>query len=136
MRPKRKRNERGQSLTEMALVLPVLLFVLAGVLDVGRLYYVTVAITDAAAEGASYAAIAPRDMAGIVQRAQSSSGGLVQIESGRVSVDCPSTAAGSTVTVTVNYSFTVATPLINAIVPEGVINLRGIATEVILTGQM
>ena len=127
-----KGKEKGQSLTEVALVLPVLLVILAGVLDLGRLYYVTVAITDAAAEGATYAAINPNATDEIIARAHTASGELVQIDDGTVRIDCPTVAAGAPVTVTVNYTFTVATPLINAIVPDGVLKLRGVATEVIL----
>ena len=32
------RSERGQSLTELALVLPILLIIVAGALDLGRLF--------------------------------------------------------------------------------------------------
>lgn len=130
-------KEKGQSLTEVALVLPVLLLILAGVLDLGRLYYVTVALTDAAAEGATYAAINPTaPTSAIVARAQDASGGLVAIDAGMVAVDCPTVAAGAPVTVTVKYDFTIATPLINAIVPEGVIRLQGMASEPIISGEM
>jgi Flp pilus assembly protein TadG len=133
----REGKEKGQSLTELAIVLPVLLFILSGVLDLGRLYMVVVALTDAASEGATYAAIHP-DVTSleIVERAQAASGGFVPLDAGMVAVDCPTVAPGAPITVTVGYSFTVATPLINAIVPEGVIRLRGIASEPILAGQL
>jgi len=135
----RKGKEKGQSLTEVALVLPVLLFILAGVLDLGRIYYVQVALSDAAGEGAVYAAIRPNDATGIKARAQAASGGLVQIDLADVVInpsDPSSLAAGDPVTVIVEYDFTLATPLINAIVPAGVIRLRGVATEPILAGDM
>ena len=135
-RGKRKGKEKGQSLVEVALALPVLILILAGALDLGRLYYVTVALTDAAGEGATYAAINPHDTAEIVSRAQAASGGLVQIEPGNVAIDCPVVAAGMPVTVTVSYDFTIATPLVNMIVPDGVMTLQGIAAESILTGGM
>lgn len=132
-----KGKEKGQSLTELAIVLPVLLFILSGVLDLGRLYMVTVALTDAASEGATYAAIDPdATTVEIIDRAQTASGGLVPLDAGMVAVDRPTMAPGAPITVTVGYSFTVATPLINAIVPEGVIKLRGVATEPILAGEM
>jgi Flp pilus assembly protein TadG len=131
-------EERGQSLLEMALVLPVLLIILAGLLDIGRLYYAYVAIKDAAGEGATFAAIHPEESyrTELYNRIQSASGGLVQIDPALVKVDCPVIATGATVTVTVGYSFTVATPLVNAIVPDGVIPLRAVASEVILAGEM
>jgi Flp pilus assembly protein TadG len=136
MKPMRKGKEKGQSLVEVALVIPIMLLILAGVLDLGRLYYVTVAITDAAAEGAAYAAIHPSDADGVVDRAQTASSELVQIDPGQVTYDCPTITAGATVTVTVGYDFTVATPAINAMVPDGVLRLRGIAAETILSGGM
>jgi Flp pilus assembly protein TadG len=133
---KRKGKEKGQSLVEVALALPVLLLILAGALDLGRLYYVTVAITDAAGEGAAYAAINPNNTDEIISRAQAASSGMVQIETGDVTIDCPVVAAGKPVTVTVGYDFTVATPLVNMIVPDGVLKLRGVAAESILSGEM
>lgn len=133
---KRKGKEKGQSLTEVALVLPVMLLILAGVLDLGRLYYVTVAITDAAGEGAMYAAINPHATDEIIARAQDASGGMVQIDAEKVTIDCPVVAAGEPVSVIVEYDFTIATPLINLIVPDGVLKLRGVASEPILAGEM
>lgn len=51
---------RGQSLVEFALAATVLLLLLTGVLDLGRMYMAWVAIQDAAGEGALYAAMNPR----------------------------------------------------------------------------
>lgn len=135
---KHKKAEKGQSLLEFALIVPILLIILAGVLDLGRLYYTYVAVTDAAAEGASYAAIHPQanERAEVLQRAQEASGALVQIDPTMVQVDCPAVAAGAPITVTVSYSFTVATPLLNVIVPSGELRLRAVATEPILAGGL
>ncbi len=52
-------GERGQSLTELALLLPMLLLLILGTLDLVRIYDVYVSITNAAREGARYAAAAP-----------------------------------------------------------------------------
>ena len=131
-----KEREKGQSLVEMALVLPVVLVILAIVLDLGRIYYVAVALTDAAGEGATYAAINPADTVGVIARAQEASGGLVQIDTGMVTVDAPAIAAGAPVTVTVHYDFKVATPIPYMIFGEsfdGMLPLRGIATEAMLS---
>ena len=65
---KDKRREQGQSLAEFALVLPIVLLILAGVLDLGRAYFSYVAVTDAAAEGAAYASLHPEDFGGVVLR--------------------------------------------------------------------
>lgn len=129
-------REKGQSLAEFAIVLPFLLVILAGVLDLGRLYYVSVSISDAAAEGAAYAAINPENSTEIIARAQAASTGIVTVQEDMVDVDCPVIASGQPVTVTVNYDFVVATPLLNAIVPDGVLPLYAIAAETILKGDL
>jgi hypothetical protein len=49
---------------------------------------------------------------------------------------CPTVSSGDPVTVTVTYSFTLATPIVNAIVPGGVIPLRAVASEAILGGAL
>lgn len=135
-----RRNERGQGLVEFAIILPILLIILSGVLDLGRLWYAYVAVTDAAAEGATYAAMLPEDISGIYQRAQEASGGLVQIEPDAVDVFCPTCAttpaSGDQVTVTVNYTFTLVTPFLHALVPDGQLPLVARASEAILAGQL
>jgi hypothetical protein len=54
-----RQHEKGQSLVEMALALPLLLLILAGLLDLGRVYFTYLTIQDAATEGASYLAVNP-----------------------------------------------------------------------------
>ncbi len=57
--------ERGQSLTELALLLPFLLILILGSLDLARIYDVYVSIQNAAREGARYASAKPMDSAGV-----------------------------------------------------------------------
>ena len=52
-------GERGANLVEMALVLPLLMMFLMGVLDFGRAYYSYVTLTNAAREGARFASRFP-----------------------------------------------------------------------------
>ena len=49
-----KRNHHGQSLVEFALILPLLLMLVLGAIDFGRLFYTKIIITNAAREGAYY----------------------------------------------------------------------------------
>lgn len=51
------KDERGQSMVEMALVLPILLLILLGITEFGRIYYTQLAITNGARAGARYAAV-------------------------------------------------------------------------------
>jgi Flp pilus assembly protein TadG len=55
MKIARGRSRAGQSLVEMAMVLPVLAFLTFGLVDFGRAYYFQVSITNAAREGARVA---------------------------------------------------------------------------------
>jgi len=55
MKTNRWRRHAGQSLVEMAMVLPVLAFLTFGLLDFGRAYYFQVSVTNAAREGARVA---------------------------------------------------------------------------------
>ncbi len=129
-----KKNQKGQSLLEFALLLPILLVILAGILDLGRLYYAYVAVTDAAAEGAAYAAIHPEASdEDIAIWANATSKGLVDLETdGTVTVIRPIIQAGYPVTVTVSYDFAISTPIINQFFQEGTIPLEAVATEVML----
>src|SRR5712691_10594139 len=52
MKTNRWRSRAGQSLVEMALLLPVLALLTFGLVDFGRAYYFQVSITNAAREGA------------------------------------------------------------------------------------
>ena len=46
------RRERGAVAIEMAIVLPLLLLIIAGMIDLGRLFFVQTMVTNAAREGA------------------------------------------------------------------------------------
>lgn len=52
-----QKNEKGQALVELALVLPLLLALLCGIIDFGWIYYNQITLTNAAREGARYAVI-------------------------------------------------------------------------------
>ncbi len=50
-------DERGQALAEFAMVLPLILFFIAAILEFGRAWNIKQAVTDAAREGARYAVV-------------------------------------------------------------------------------
>ena len=100
----------GQSLVEIALALPLLLIVLLGMVDVGRAYIYTTAVTNAAREAAYYAVTTSgATSTQVQQRACNETGftaygsacamGITVLCSG-----CP-TASGTDVTVTVTYEY-------------------------------
>jgi Flp pilus assembly protein TadG len=67
------RTQRGQSVLEMALVLPVLLLLLVGTIEIGRFAYYAIVVSNAARAGAQYGAqslITSADVTGIQTAAQ------------------------------------------------------------------
>lgn len=50
-------DERGQALAEFALVLPMILFFIAAIIEFGRAWNIKQAVTDAAREGARYTVV-------------------------------------------------------------------------------
>jgi Flp pilus assembly protein TadG len=56
----RQSRERGQSLVETAIVFPVLLLLLAAVVDFGRAFDAYIVLTNAAREGARWGAVNPQ----------------------------------------------------------------------------
>jgi Flp pilus assembly protein TadG len=60
-RRKNQSRPKGQSLIEMALLLPFLLVLILGALEFGRLFFTRIVVTNAAREAAYYLATHPSD---------------------------------------------------------------------------
>jgi len=60
-RTKKFNRPQGQSLIEMAVLLPLLLVLIIGAIEFGRLFFTRVVVTNAAREGAYYLATHPSD---------------------------------------------------------------------------
>jgi hypothetical protein len=54
-----QKKEFGQALVETAITMPLLILILSGLFDLGRIYYTFIALEEAAAEAARYLAIEP-----------------------------------------------------------------------------
>jgi Flp pilus assembly protein TadG len=61
-------DQRGQDAVEFALLLPVLMMILVGMVDLGRMFHAAITISNAAREGARYGIEHPTDLAGIEGR--------------------------------------------------------------------
>ena len=57
----KKRTLPGQSLLELALMIPMLLVLITGALEFGRIFYTKIVISNAAREGAYYLSTNPSD---------------------------------------------------------------------------
>lgn len=64
-----KQAVRGQELVEFALLLPVVILILFGVLDLGRAFFAAISIANAAREGARYGIKTLDESAGTVDSA-------------------------------------------------------------------
>ena len=51
----RSRGDRGQALVELAMITPILIILMLGVIDYGRVYFAYVSVTNGARIGADYA---------------------------------------------------------------------------------
>jgi Flp pilus assembly protein TadG len=72
----RTKREYGQDLVEYALVLPILLLLVLGTIDLALVVFSYDTISNAAREGARYAVVHPTDVSGIEARARMLTEGL------------------------------------------------------------
>jgi len=109
------RSHAGQSLAELALMLPMLMLVLLGTLDLGRLLDAYVVMTNAAREGARYGSSNPTATSEIRNRAvaEANGSGYNDLTTGMISVSMPDGAgAGNRIVVSISYPFTMFTTYI------------------------
>jgi Flp pilus assembly protein TadG len=147
LRKKVVNDEQGQALIETALVITVLLLLLMGLLDLGRVYFTYLALQNAAAEGAAYGMLHPTwqtsdagadpsivnpDPENIDYRARNESeDGLVNWSGITVTVDSLFPTPGNPLTVTVTYDYEVLTP-VGQVLAGDTITLRASARQTIL----
>jgi Flp pilus assembly protein TadG len=65
VRKRRQAGERGQALAEFALILPLILLFIAGVVEMGRAWNIKQVVTDAAREGARWTVVQDEDLANL-----------------------------------------------------------------------
>lgn len=146
--PRIKKSEKGQSLTEFALVLVFLLALLAGVFDLGRAFFAYIIIRDAAQEGAIFGAIAPKDDINVFSNAvadrvvaayvdpSNPSEVPIDINVMNVQVDIIGSACaapGNSIRVTVDYSLPVTMPFLGAIIGSQNVQLSTEVEDTILS---
>lgn len=140
-------RQKGQGITEFALILVFLLILLAGVFDLGRAFFAYMIIRDAAQEGAVYGSIAPKSDLGafnaaVVNRVEvayldpsNPSESPLDINGVTVQVNIIGSgcaAPGNSVRVTVDYEFPLAMPFLGAIIGKQNIEMSASAEDSIL----
>jgi Flp pilus assembly protein TadG len=140
-----KKLQRGQSLVEMTIGFLLLLLILSGLLDLGRVYFIRVALEDSAGEGALYLSLHPecrtasdgvqcQDPNNAEYRARNASNGYVDWSTAEVTIERPAIyGVGETVRVTITYQFPLLTPVIPRIAGVNPLTLNNTATQVIIS---
>jgi Flp pilus assembly protein TadG len=109
MNPKQHlKNEQGQTMTELALVAPILLLLLFGIIQFGIVFNNYVTLTDAARAAARKGAVSRQesDPQGTCEAAGYAAGANLDEPGTKFVVTCSgSFAAGSDVTVTAKYPY-------------------------------
>jgi Flp pilus assembly protein TadG len=158
-------SEKGQSMVELAVAVVVLLILVAGVVDLGRVAFHYIAMRDAAQEAASYASISPYNNQQIFARAIDGIAGD-GVDPSRIEVnlkiykssstyecnwsvsypeDCAASTdtsssnevfPGNVIEVTINDSaFPITMPLLGSFLGSQTINLSTAIEDVVLTVQ-
>jgi len=147
--PAPNKKERGQSLVEVAISLPMILLLLVGTLDFGMAMFSYMILRDAAQEGALYGSFNPSNTAEIERRARGISPQLdarfyrpvdlwdqdrvnvaIEMSGGR----CQGAAGGSlnSLEVRVTYQYRLMTPFMLQILDRDAIPITASATNNIL----
>ena len=99
-------RNKGGSMVELMLLLPVLVLILSGIVDLGRVYHDYIVISNASREGARYASHFPNNETGIKTTARDEAVSTgVPISTSLISVVGLNAPSGNPITVTVRYPF-------------------------------
>lgn len=111
-------KNKGQTLVEMALVLPIILFVLMGIVEFGRIFNTYLLLTNASREGVRVAAVGGTD-ADAENSVRNTTVVLNQALL-HIAIDPDETerSRGLPVTVTVSYNLELICPLVNVVLPN------------------
>lgn len=112
------RDKRGQALVELALVLPLLIILLMGTMEFGRIFHSYLLITNASREGARAGIISQTDSE-IMSKVKDVAATL-NLTDAQITITPNQSARtrGVPLTVKVDYSVNLITPVLDTIVPN------------------
>ena len=143
-------SERGQSLIELAITLPILILLLLGTLDFGMAIFSYSMLRDAAQEGAFYGSFNPANVAEIENRARNISPrandavfssplrlrdkDLIKVNVQVLGSACQGAEndVANSIEVNVSYRYPILMPFVGRLIGSRTILLTGTATNVIL----
>lgn len=135
-----KKHEKGQSMVELAISLVVLLILVAGIADLGRMFFYYIGMRDSAQEGVVYGITEPAQCQEIIDRAVSllNDPDGIQVDVTVNGVDCASATAvdacsGNALWVTVtDPNFDINMPFLGTILGRQQIKLEAEVSGTIL----
>lgn len=114
------KNSRGQALVELALALPLIIMLVMGTIEFGRLFHSYLLITNASREGARIAITGADDLT-IIARVNDVTLSLNNTKDIDIAPEDPSVRySGVPITVTVGYDHNIITPILDSILPNPV----------------
>lgn len=93
-----RKNERGATLVEMSIVIPLLIVIVMGIADLGRALAAQITLQDAVSEGALFGSQSPDDYTEVRQRVVDAAD--VPLDPDDIAVECPEP---KTIQVTATY---------------------------------
>ncbi|KJS87430.1 MAG: hypothetical protein JM58_04270 [Peptococcaceae bacterium BICA1-8] len=107
------KSQKGQALVELAFVLPILLMIVFGVTEFGRVFGTQLILTNSARDGARYASVGATDME-IITKLQN---GTFMLDTTKLLISIsPTTSSrkrGDAVTIKVHYPVDIYAPVIS-----------------------
>ena len=114
-----RKGEHGQALVEMALVLPLFFLLLFGVIEMGRIGYAYITVSNAAREGGRIATFGASD-SDIIISIQSAASSLDPAGLKNLEITPVVRQSGQDVTVKVTYTVKLIIPLITNVISNSV----------------
>ncbi len=125
-----RNNEKGQTMVEFALILPLLLFLLLGIIQFGIILNGQITVTSAAREGARVAVVGEGDDV-VETRVRNALAGSLMVDAVSAVIEIIRPAqSGDELTVRVQSSVPIIVPMIpplNTIFPGGIFELNAIS---------
>lgn len=120
-----KKNRKGQSMVEFALVLPIMLLLLLGIMEFGFIFHEYLVVTHAAREGARDASLGATDAE--VRTLVLTAAANINRGQMLITISPASRVRGASVTVNVTNLVPIRTPLISSFFPQNPFPVSGVA---------
>ncbi|MCL6634264.1 MAG: pilus assembly protein [Peptococcaceae bacterium] len=113
-------DRRGQALVELALVLPLLLVLAIGTMEFGRIFHSYLVITNATREGARVGVLGENTADSVIKNRVKEAGASLGLSDSQITVTPAqnSRTRGVPLTVKIDYSVNLITPVLGAVLPN------------------